>query len=90
MYARFALMHGPGERLQPAPNRENRPKPIPLRFFQVHPHQGESAGFSLRPFLRFLAENANSCFQRRGDRAMSVHDGRGTKPLPEREISLEH
>ncbi len=29
-------------------------------------------------------------FQHRGDRAMYVHDGRSTKPLPEKEISREH
>jgi hypothetical protein len=33
---------------------------------------------------------AKKRFQHRGDRAMSVHDGRGTKPLPEKEISDEY
>jgi hypothetical protein len=34
--------------------------------------------------------DAGNRFHRCGNRAMSVHDGRGTKPLPEKEISLEH
>jgi hypothetical protein len=29
-------------------------------------------------------------FHHCGDRAMSAHDGRSTKPLPEKETSLEH
>jgi hypothetical protein len=32
---------------------------------------------------------AKKRFQHRGDRALSVHDGKSTKPLPEKEISLE-
>jgi hypothetical protein len=39
---------------------------------------------------RFLALSAKIRFQHRGDRAMCVHDGRSTKPLPEKEISCEH
>jgi hypothetical protein len=47
-----------------------------------------SAGLGL--MLRYLAKDAKNRFQRCGDRAMSVHDGRGAKPLPEKEISREH
>ena len=42
------------------------------------------------PSRRFLDKDAKKRFQHGGDRAISVHDGRGTKPLPEKEISLEH
>jgi hypothetical protein len=49
------------------------------------PRQG-----SMRPSLQSLAKDAENRFHRCGDRAMSVHDGRGIKPLPEKEISLEH
>jgi hypothetical protein len=45
---------------------------------------------SMRPSLRSVAKDAENRFHRCGDRAMSVHDGRGNKPLPEKEISLEH
>jgi hypothetical protein len=34
--------------------------------------------------------DAKNRFQHRGDRAMSVRDGGDTKPLPEKEISLEY
>jgi hypothetical protein len=37
-----------------------------------------------------FTQDEKNRFHRCGDRAMSVHDGRGTKPLPEKEISLEH
>ena len=40
--------------------------------------------------LTIFTKDAENRFHRCGDRAMSVHDGRGTKPLPEKEISLEH
>ncbi len=43
-----------------------------------------------RPYDLSFAKDAQNRFHRCGDRAMSVHDGRGTKPLPEKEISLEH
>jgi len=42
------------------------------------------------PYDLSFAKDAKNRFQHRGDRAMSVHDGRGTKPLPEKEISIEH
>jgi hypothetical protein len=35
-----------------------------------------------------FTQDAQNPFHRCGDRAMSVHDGRGTKPLPEKEIHL--
>ena len=41
---------------------------------------------SRRPPSQSLAKDAKISFHRCGDRAMSVHDGRGTKPLPEKEI----
>jgi len=37
-----------------------------------------------------FTKNAENRFHRCGDRAMSVHDGRGTKPVPQKEISHEH
>ena len=73
------------------PPRSSRAKPDGKKLICRYCGSDDLApSFRRAAVLTILAKDAENRFHRCGDRAMSVHDGRGTKPLPEKEISLEH